>query len=99
MGDTGFFLAYIRARLRGLVKLATLVTTGPECTQSRRELCSLTPRSKGLGSKLAMGRSRDQVTAGRERIGDGGMGSEETLGRARRAEAFTAWREAAELTA
>ena len=51
--------------------------------RSRRQLGCLAPRDEGLGSKLAVGGSGDQVTAGGEGVGDGGVGREETLGRSR----------------
>ena len=41
---------------------------------------SLAPRGGRLGSKLVMGGGGDQVTAGGEGFGDGGVRSEETLG-------------------
>ena len=51
--------------------------------RSRSKLGCLAPRDEGLGSKLAVGGSGDQVTAGGEGVGNGGVGREETLGRSR----------------
>ena len=56
--------------------------------RSRRKFGCLTPRGEGLGSKQAVGGGGDQVTAGGEGVGDSGVGSEEALGRAGRAEAL-----------
>ena len=56
--------------------------------RSGREVRSLAPSREGLAPELAMSCGRDQMAAGGKGIGDSGVGSEEALGRARRAEAL-----------
>lgn len=56
--------------------------------RSRGKFGCLAPRGEGLDPELTVVGSRDQVTAGGEGIGDGGVSSEEALRRARRAEAL-----------